>query len=88
MKSSDRAGRPFLRLSSFRDLGLVICDEEQDPSFKQYEPAPRYNGRDVAIYYASVFGADVLLGSATPSWKVISMPNPANTVGGTDATIR
>lgn len=51
----------------FRDLGLVICDEEQDPSFKQYEPAPRYNGRDVAIYYASVFGADVLLGSATPS---------------------
>jgi primosomal protein N' (replication factor Y) len=51
----------------FSDLGLVICDEEHDPSFKQYDPAPRYNGRDAAIYFASLFGAHVLLGSATPS---------------------
>jgi primosomal protein N' (replication factor Y) len=53
----------------FRDLGLVICDEEHDTSFKQYEPAPRYNGRDAAIYLASRFGARTLLGSATPSME-------------------
>ena len=51
----------------FRDLGLVICDEEHDTSFKQQEPAPRYHGRDAAIYYASLFGAKTLLGSGTPS---------------------
>jgi len=51
----------------FTDLGLVICDEEHDSSFKQYDPAPRYNGRDAAIYLASLFNANVLLGSATPS---------------------
>ncbi|MEI9911427.1 MAG: primosomal protein N' [Bacteroidota bacterium] len=51
----------------FQDLGLVVCDEEHDSSFKQYDPAPRYNGRDAAIYFASLFGAKVLLGSATPS---------------------
>lgn len=51
----------------FQQLGLVICDEEHDPSFKQQEPAPRYNGRDAAIYLASLFGAKTLLGSGTPS---------------------
>lgn len=51
----------------FQDLGLVICDEEHDTSFKQQEPAPRYNGRDAAIYLASLFGAKTLLGSGTPS---------------------
>jgi primosomal protein N' (replication factor Y) len=51
----------------FYDLGLVICDEEHDSSFKQYDPAPRYSGRDAAIYFASLFRAKVLLGSATPS---------------------
>lgn len=51
----------------FRDLGLVICDEEHDPSYKQQEPAPRYHARDAAVYFASLFGANVLLGSATPS---------------------
>ena len=51
----------------YNNLGLVICDEEYDSSFKQQDPAPRYNGRDAAIYFASLFKANVLLGSATPS---------------------
>ncbi len=51
----------------YQDLGLVICDEEHDTSYKQQEPAPRYNGRDAAIYFASLFKAKVLLGSGTPS---------------------
>lgn len=51
----------------YNNLGLIICDEEYDTSFKQQDPAPRYNGRDAAIYFASLFQAKVLLGSATPS---------------------
>ncbi|MBS1513304.1 MAG: primosomal protein N' [Bacteroidetes bacterium] len=51
----------------FKNLGLIIVDEEHDASFKQQEPAPRYHARDAAIYYASLFNAKVLLGSATPS---------------------
>lgn len=53
----------------YQELGLVICDEEHDSSFKQQEPAPRYNGRDAAIYLASLFGKQtkVVLGSGTPS---------------------
>ncbi len=50
----------------FKDLGLIIADEEHDPSYKQQEPAPRYHARDAAIYYAGIFNAKVLLGSATP----------------------
>ena len=51
----------------FRELGLVIIDEEHDGSYKQADPAPRYQGRDTAIFLASLHGAKVLLGSATPS---------------------
>ena len=51
----------------FKDLGLIVIDEEHDSSFKQQDPAPRYNARDAAVYYASLFGAKVLMGSATPS---------------------
>jgi primosomal protein N' (replication factor Y) len=51
----------------YNNLGLIICDEEYDTSFKQQDPAPRYNGRDAAVYFASLFKSNVLLGSATPS---------------------
>ena len=51
----------------FSNLGLVIVDEEHDSSFKQHDPAPRYNARDSVVYLASLHGAKVLLGSATPS---------------------
>ena len=51
----------------FKNLGLVIVDEEHDPSYKQQDPAPRYNARDTSIYLASLFGGKVLLGTATPS---------------------
>ncbi|MDN3635656.1 primosomal protein N' [Neolewinella lacunae] len=51
----------------FSQLGLVVIDEEHDPSYKQQEPNPRYNGRDVAVYLAHLHGAKTLLGTATPS---------------------
>lgn len=51
----------------FSKLGLVIVDEEHDASYKQFDPAPRYNGRDAAIVLASMHGAKTLLGSATPA---------------------
>tara|TARA_R110002050_G_scaffold100580_2_gene208256 strand:+ start:41882 stop:44338 length:2457 start_codon:yes stop_codon:yes gene_type:complete len=51
----------------FKSLGLVIVDEEHESSFKQYDPAPRYHARDAAIVLGSLHGANILLGSATPS---------------------
>jgi len=51
----------------FRNLGLVIVDEEHENSYKQQEPAPRYNARNAAMVLASFFGAKTLLGTATPS---------------------
>ena len=51
----------------FIDLGLIIVDEEHENTFKQYDPAPRYHARDSAIVLAKMFGAKIILGSATPS---------------------
>ncbi|MBQ9637972.1 MAG: primosomal protein N' [Bacteroidales bacterium] len=51
----------------FHNLGLIIVDEEHDPSYKQNEPAPRYQGKDCATYLAQLWHAHTILGSATPS---------------------
>ena len=51
----------------YKNLSLIIIDEEHDASYKQQDPAPRYQARDTAIYYANQLGAKVVLGSATPS---------------------
>lgn len=51
----------------FRELGLIIVDEEHDPSYKQFDPAPRYHARDAAMMLSRLHGGVTLLGSATPS---------------------
>lgn len=51
----------------FKNMGLIIVDEEHESSYKQQEPAPRYNARNAAIVLASFFEAKTLLGTATPS---------------------
>lgn len=53
----------------FTDLGLIIVDEEHDSSFKQHDPAPRYQARDGAVVLSGIYGAKTLLGSATPSYE-------------------
>lgn len=51
----------------FKQLGLIIVDEEHESTFKQYDPSPRYNARDSSMVLAKFFNAKVLLGSATPA---------------------
>ena len=51
----------------FKDLGLVVIDEEHDSSYRQFDPAPRLQARDSAIMLANIFKAKTLLGTATPS---------------------
>jgi len=51
----------------FQNLGLIVVDEEHENSFKQFDPSPRYNARDVSIVLAKQHQAKVLLGSATPA---------------------
>ncbi len=78
----------------FKNLGLIIIDEEHDNSFKQHDPSPRYNARDSALYLASLHNANVLLGSATPSletyynclqnkFTLVGLPNQFVQTGGT-----
>jgi primosomal protein N' (replication factor Y) len=54
-------------LLPFENLGLIIVDEEHETTYKQYDPAPRYNARDAALVLGKIHGAKVVLGSATPS---------------------
>ena len=54
-------------LLPFKNLGLIIVDEEHENSFKQHEPAPRFNARDTALYLASKNIIPIVLGSATPA---------------------
>jgi len=51
----------------FKNLGMIIVDEEHESSYKQYDPAPRYHARDTAIYLSHLHEAKIVLGSATPS---------------------
>ena len=51
----------------YRNLGLIIVDEEHESSYKQYDPSPRYNARDCAIVLSTLHNAKIVLGSATPS---------------------
>tara|TARA_B100000575_G_scaffold201924_1_gene163641 strand:+ start:6335 stop:8773 length:2439 start_codon:yes stop_codon:yes gene_type:complete len=51
----------------FNNLGLIIVDEEHETSYKQQQPSPRYNARDVSIYLSKIYNSKIVLGSATPS---------------------
>ena len=53
----------------YSNIGLIIVDEEHDSSFKQVDPAPRYHARDAAVVLGNLHGANILLGSATPSYE-------------------
>jgi primosomal protein N' (replication factor Y) len=68
----NRVGEVILGVRSslllpFSNLGLIIVDEEHETTYKQYDPAPRYNARDAAVILGKLHGAKVVLGSATPS---------------------
>ncbi len=54
-----------------KELGLIIVDEEHDPSYKQTEPAPRYNGRDAAIMLSILHESKIIFGSASPSFETL-----------------
>lgn len=72
---NDPAGHPLMvgarsaLFLPFHKLGLIVVDEEHDASYKQHEPSPRYNARDMSIVLAGLHGAKTVLGSATPSME-------------------
>lgn len=70
-EGSDKAkiilGTRSATLLPFKKLGLIVVDEEHEGSYKQFDPAPRYNARDAAIVLAKMHKANIVLGSATPS---------------------
>jgi primosomal protein N' (replication factor Y) len=51
----------------FQNLGLIVVDEEHETTYKQFDPAPRYNARDAAVVLSQMHKANILMGSATPS---------------------
>src|SRR5690625_3743051 len=51
----------------YQDLGLIVVDESHETTFKQFDPAPRYNARDAAVVLSHIFKSNILLGTATPS---------------------
>jgi primosomal protein N' (replication factor Y) len=65
----------------FSNLGLVIIDEEHEQSYKQFDPAPRYHARDTALVLATLFKAQSLLGSATPSLESFNNANKIDKYG-------
>lgn len=72
LTNDENGGRVILGARSalflpFKDLSLIIVDEEHDSSLKQYQPAPRYHARDSAIMLANITKSKIILGSATPS---------------------
>ena len=78
IRRSRQDGTPYIVLGTrsalflpHHDLGLVIVDEEHDSSYKQDSPAPRYNGRDVAVMLATLHKCQAILGSATPSLESV-----------------
>ncbi|HKK80781.1 MAG TPA: primosomal protein N', partial [Prolixibacteraceae bacterium] len=56
-------------LLPFKKLGLIIIDEEHETSFKQFDPAPRYNARDASVVLAKLHNTKILMGTATPSFE-------------------
>lgn len=81
----------------FRNLGLIIVDDEHSPLYKQSEPTPRYHGRDLAIILAQISGARVILASPTPSWetlhnislhKYLPLPDPSGNCAGTPSNLQ
>ena len=55
------------------NIGLIIVDEEHESSYKQFDPSPRYHARDVAAKLAQIHGAELLMGSATPSLEMMQL---------------
>ncbi len=85
-------------LAPLENVGLIVVDEEHEPSYKQFDPAPRYHARDVAVMRAHMNDAAVVLGTATPSaetyanaqngkYTLLPMPDRVPNAAGTAVTM-